>query len=80
MSLLSGAIAAPSRASISTLTVEQREKEDNARILRQRPVLRICSELALVGVIRDTPEKSGGEWVMKAVKELVSELYNCSYL
>jgi len=80
VSLLSGAIAASSRASISALTVEQREKEDNARILRQRPVLRICSELALVGVIRDTPEKSGGEWVMKAVKELVSELYNGSYL
>jgi len=52
---------------------EQREKEDNARISRQRPVLRICSELALVGIIRDTPEKSGGEWIMKAVKELVSE-------
>lgn len=71
ISLLSTAIGAPSRASLSGLTAEQKEKEDGARVLRQRPVLRICSELALVGVIRDGPEKSGGEWIMKAIKELV---------
>lgn len=76
VSSLSSAIAPPSKANISTMIAEQREKEDNARISRQRPVLRICSELALVGIIRDTPEKSGGEWVMKAVKELVSELHS----
>lgn len=74
VSSLSAAIAPPSRASISSLTAEQREKEDSARVLRQRPVLRICSELALVGVIRDGPERSGGEWVMKAVKDLVGLL------
>jgi len=73
VSSLSSAIAPPSKANIATLIADQREKEDNARISRQRPVLRICSELALVGIIRDTPEKSGGEWIMKAVKELVSE-------
>lgn len=72
VSSLSSAIAAPSRASLSNLTPEQREKEDSARVLRQRPMLRICSELALVGVIRDGPDRSGGEWIMKAVKELVS--------
>ncbi|KAF5354670.1 hypothetical protein D9756_005377 [Leucocoprinus leucothites] len=72
VSSLSSAIAAPSRTSLSSLSPEQREKEDNIRILRQRPVLRICSELALVGVIRDSSERSGGEWVMKAVKELLS--------
>ncbi|KAF7782626.1 hypothetical protein Agabi119p4_2002 [Agaricus bisporus var. burnettii] len=72
ISLLSTAIGAPSRASLSGLTAEQKEKEDGARVLRQRPVLRICSELALVGVIRDGPEKSGGEWIMKAIKELLS--------
>lgn len=50
---------------------EQREKEDNARIIRQRPILRVCSELALVGIIKDSSERSGAEWVMKAVKDLV---------
>lgn len=38
---------------------------------RQRPVLRVCAELALVGIIRDAPGKSGGEWIMKAIRELV---------
>ncbi|KAF9451945.1 transcription factor [Macrolepiota fuliginosa MF-IS2] len=72
VSSLSTAIAAPSRASLNNLTAEQREKEDSTRVLRQRPVLRICSELALVGIIRDAPERSGGEWVMKVTKELLS--------
>ncbi|KZT24214.1 ARM repeat-containing protein [Neolentinus lepideus HHB14362 ss-1] len=70
--LLSQAIAPPSRAALSSLTPEQREKDDSARISRQRPVLRVCSELALIGIIRDTPERSGGEWIMRALKDLLS--------
>ncbi|GAW05433.1 ARM repeat-containing protein [Lentinula edodes] len=72
VSLLSSALAVPSRASLSSLTAEQREKEDSSRVVRQRPVLRICSELALVGVIRDDPLRSGGEWIMRAMKEMLS--------
>ncbi|KAH7925540.1 ARM repeat-containing protein [Leucogyrophana mollusca] len=72
VSSLSAALAAPSRASLSALPVDQREKEDSARVTRQRPVLRVCSELALVGIIRDAPKRSGGEWVMKTLKELLS--------
>lgn len=41
---------------------------------RQRPVLRVCAELALVGIIRDGPDRSGGEWVMKTVRDLVCML------
>jgi regulator of nonsense transcripts 2 len=55
---------------------EQREREETSRIVRQRPVLRLCSELALVGVIRDTPGRSGAEWIMKAIKDLVSSTQN----
>ncbi|TFY71699.1 hypothetical protein EVG20_g1301 [Dentipellis fragilis] len=51
---------------------EQREKEEAARVSRQRPVLRVCAELALVGVIRDAPGRSGGEWIMKALRDLLS--------
>ncbi|CAA7259114.1 unnamed protein product [Cyclocybe aegerita] len=69
---LASAISAPPRASLSTLTPEQREKEDSARVTRQRPVVRLCSELALVGVIKDAPDRSGAEWMMKAMKELLS--------
>lgn len=60
------------------MATEQREKEESARISRQRPVLRVCSELALVGIIRDSPGRSGGEWIMKAVRELVSDMSQCS--
>lgn len=55
-------------------TADQKEKEDAARVTRQRPVLRVCAELALVGVIRDAPGRSGAEWLMKILKELVSLL------
>ena len=65
------ALSAPSRGVMSALVPEQREKEDAARIMKQRPVLRICSELALVAIIRDSPKRSGGEWIMKCLKELV---------
>lgn len=38
-------------------------------------MLRVCAELALVGIIRDGTKRSGGEWIMKALKELVSAAY-----
>ncbi|KAI6125708.1 ARM repeat-containing protein [Pisolithus croceorrhizus] len=72
VNLLSSSLAAPPRATLSTLTPDQREKEDAVRVSRQRPVLRVCSELALVGVIRDSPTRSGAEWIMRVIKELLS--------
>lgn len=69
---LSTALSPPSRVALSAMAPEQREKEDSARVSRQRPVLRVCSELALVGIIRDAPGRSGGEWVMKGLRELAS--------
>ncbi|KAG1734757.1 ARM repeat-containing protein [Suillus paluster] len=72
ISSLSTALAAPSRAALSALPPEQREKEDSTRVSRQRPILRICSELALVGIITDGQKRSGGEWIMKVLRELLS--------
>ncbi|KAF8633394.1 hypothetical protein AX17_004565 [Amanita inopinata Kibby_2008] len=72
VSCLSVAISAPSRAALNSLTPEQREKDDTNRVIRQRPVLRVCAELAMVGIIKDAPDRSGGEWIMKALKELLS--------
>lgn len=72
VNLLSSSLAAPSRATLQTLTPDQREKEDALRVSRQRPALRVCSELALVGVIRDSPARSGAEWIMRVIKELLS--------
>lgn len=75
---LSAALLPPSRSALSAMAPEQREKEESTRISRQRPGLRVCAELALVGIIRDAPGRSGGEWVMKAVRELVSDICLCS--
>lgn len=72
VSALSAALAPPNRAALAALAPEQREKEDASRITRQRPVLRVCAELALVGIIRDAPGRSGGEWMIKVIKDLVS--------
>ncbi|KJA29027.1 hypothetical protein HYPSUDRAFT_33531 [Hypholoma sublateritium FD-334 SS-4] len=72
ISNLSMAISAPPKATLAALTPEQREKDDSTRVTRQRPIVRVSSELALVGIIKDAPDRSGGEWVMKAMKELLS--------
>ncbi|KAJ3556426.1 hypothetical protein NM688_g2036 [Phlebia brevispora] len=72
ISNLSAGLAAPSQATLSTLAPEQREKEDSTRVSRQRPLLRVCAELALVGIIRDGPNRSGGEWMMKTIRQLLS--------
>jgi regulator of nonsense transcripts 2 len=71
VSALAATLAAPNRAALNALAPEQREREDAARLARQRPALRVTAELALVGVLRDVSGKSGGEWVMKCLKELV---------
>jgi hypothetical protein len=68
---LSTALGPPSRAALSALSPEQREKEDVNRVTKQRPLLRVCAEFALVGIIKDAPDRSGGEWIMKVLKELV---------
>ncbi|RDB25023.1 Regulator of nonsense transcripts UPF2 [Hypsizygus marmoreus] len=72
VSVLSAAIGPPNRTALAAMAPEQREKEDVARVTRQRPILRVCAELGLVGVIKDAPGRSGGEWIMKALKELLS--------
>ncbi|KAF8322150.1 transcription factor [Clavulina sp. PMI_390] len=69
---LSTSLAPTPRSQLASLSPEQREKEESARVTRQRPILRVCSELALVGLICDGPNRSGGEWVMKAIKDLIS--------
>lgn len=71
VAMLTKELAAPSRAALNALSVDQREKEESARIVRQRPLLRISSELALVGVLVDGPGRSGGDWIMKVVRELL---------
>ncbi|KAG1777245.1 hypothetical protein EV702DRAFT_1197573 [Suillus placidus] len=47
ISSLSTALVAPSRAALSALPPEQREKEDSARVSRQHPLLRLSNDPTL---------------------------------
>ncbi|KAG8863367.1 hypothetical protein FRB96_008859 [Tulasnella sp. 330] len=69
---IASGLTPPSKAALAALPAEQREKEESARVIRQRPLLRIYAELALVGILTDGPSRSGGETVMKTVKDLLS--------
>ncbi|KAH9972218.1 ARM repeat-containing protein [Russula compacta] len=69
---LASALAPSNKAALASMAPEQREKEEGARVARQRPIIRVCAELALVAVIRDAPSRSGGEWIMKALRDLLS--------
>ena len=42
-----------------------------------RDNISVCAELALVWIIKDAPGKSGGEWIMKVIRELVCLLCTC---
>jgi len=68
---LASVLVPSNKAALAAMAPEQREKEEAARVTRQRPVTRVCAELALVGVIRDAPSRSGGEWIMKVLRDLV---------
>jgi len=68
--MLVQALAAPPRGNAPIANAEIQEKEVASRIARQRPILRVSAELALVGII-GSDTKSGGEWVMKLMKDLV---------
>ncbi|KAG8813394.1 hypothetical protein FRC17_001599 [Serendipita sp. 399] len=76
--MLAQSLSPPPRnvSAVSSANLDLQEKEIAARITRQRPVFRVSCELALVGIIgknTTSPEgKSGGEWIMKLTKDLLS--------
>ncbi|KAK9370483.1 armadillo-type protein [Lipomyces kononenkoae] len=48
--------ANPTKAQLSTLTPEQREKEDNSRLARQRGLLRLLTEYWFCGIARTSDD------------------------
>ncbi|KAG1175001.1 hypothetical protein G6F70_000728 [Rhizopus microsporus] len=60
---LSKSLQPPNKQYLATLSAEQREKEESARITKQRTYLRIACELWLVGVLRSV---SDGKSVLAA--------------
>jgi regulator of nonsense transcripts 2 len=62
-------LQAPSKAQLATLSDEQREKDESARVLRQRGMLRVLGEMEAVALV-----KGDGETTFNVFKELVSLL------
>ncbi|KAG8414344.1 mRNA decay protein [Metarhizium acridum] len=50
--LLGKGMATPDKTSLKSLAIDVREKEEKERITRQRALLRVITELWLVGVVR----------------------------
>ena len=77
--LLQQGLSPPPRVapgSAPPVPAEVQERETAARLARQRPLLRVCAELAMVGIIGDgNTARSGGEWIMKSLKDLVSTYF-----
>src|SRR4051812_20599386 len=53
---LAKALAPSTRQHLAFMNAEQREKEESARVIRQRGLLRISCELWLVGVLRNVED------------------------
>ncbi|KAI9361822.1 armadillo-type protein, partial [Pilaira anomala] len=53
---LSKALQTPTKQHLALLSAEQKEKEESARIIKQRTYLRIVCELWLVGVLRSVED------------------------
>ena len=54
--MLARSFAQPNKQQLIALSSEQREKEESARILKQRILLRIAGELWLAGVLRNVED------------------------
>ncbi|PWY98311.1 ARM repeat-containing protein [Testicularia cyperi] len=69
---LSQALAPPSRTHYANIPQDQKERDEAARVARQRPLLRVTAELALVEVVGHTRDQPGSLWLYQVVKELLA--------
>ncbi len=70
---LEHALAPPSKTLYQSATAEQKERDEAARVARQKPLLRVTAELALVdalGHTRDAP--TGSDWLFSIIKALLA--------
>lgn len=72
--LLGKSMATPDKGYLKTLSVEAREKEEKDRLVRQRVLLRVVTELWLVGVLRTLDDISRPEDAIKGAAGRSSEL------
>ncbi|KAK3324231.1 armadillo-type protein [Cercophora scortea] len=72
--LLGKGMATPDKAALKTLSPEAREKEEKDRLVRQRVLLRVVTELWLVGVLRTLDDVSRPDDATKGATGKVTEL------
>ncbi|PWN50734.1 ARM repeat-containing protein [Violaceomyces palustris] len=70
--LLSSALSPSNRAVLQALPQDQRDRDEAARVARQKGFLRISAELALVEVVGRSSCPSGPEWLYQILRELVA--------
>ncbi|KAK3936373.1 armadillo-type protein [Diplogelasinospora grovesii] len=72
--LLGKGMATPDKGVLKTLSPETREKEEKDRLIRQRVLLRVVTELWLVGVLRTLDDVSRPDDAAKGANGKVAEL------
>ena len=72
VSNLHAALQPPSKVALAGLTPEQRDKDENARVVRQRGFLRTYAELELAGVLRMDPKARLGDSTFAVFRDLVN--------
>ena len=69
--MLLATLRPPNKAALAALSAEQREKDETARIVRQRTALRVLGELEAAGVVRLEGTRCEGEQTFAVLKDLV---------
>lgn len=81
---LSSALSPPDRPTLQALPVDQKDREETARVNRQKVLARISAELAMVELLRTPPlpksseagksPYAGQDWLYGILKDLVGNL------
>lgn len=69
---LEQALAPSSKSAYQNATAEQKERDEAARVARQKPLLRVTAELALVDAIGISNENKGSSWLFALLKNLLA--------
>lgn len=65
-------LAPPSKTLYQDATAEQKERDEAARVARQRHLLRAVGELALVKAVGHSSESTGAPWLFDVLKHLLA--------
>ncbi|SNX86027.1 related to NMD2 - Nonsense-mediated mRNA decay protein 2 [Melanopsichium pennsylvanicum] len=69
---LEQALAPASKNALQSSTAEQKERDEAARVSRQKPLLRVTAELALVEAVGHSQDNTGAPWLLNLLKNLLA--------